>query len=87
MQGIPAGEKPMRIDNHSLRLSAASLLAIILGSYVFSARAEQVRDITLRSSHIMLHSEKQIGGDIVQVYCTTSLHTDAVNVCESDPHP
>jgi hypothetical protein len=78
----------MRIDNHSLRLSAASLLAIILGSYVFSAsaRADQVRDITRRSNHIMLHSGEQISGDSIHPYCETSLDIDTVDVCESDPY-
>lgn len=53
----------MSASNHSLRLAAASLLAMVLGSYVFAtdAGAEESRDISRINSGITIDSEEQVG--------------------------
>ena len=53
----------MSATNHSLRLAAASLLAMALGSYVFAtdAKAEDARDISRINSGVTIDSEDQVG--------------------------
>ena len=53
----------MRAINHKIRLSAATLLAMVLGSYLYSASADaaEVRDISRVNGGIRVDAEEQVG--------------------------
>ncbi len=53
----------MRAINHKIRLSAASMLAMILGSYLYSATADaaEVRDISRVNRGIRVEVEQRVG--------------------------
>jgi hypothetical protein len=53
----------MSVHNHSLRLGAASLLAMLLGSYVFAtdAAAEEYGDISRINQGITIESQERVG--------------------------
>lgn len=49
--------------SHKIRLSTATLLAVVLGSYLFSASADaaEIRNITKVNSRINVEAEEQVG--------------------------
>ena len=53
----------MKSVNHTLRLSAATMLAMLLGSYVFGASADaaEIRDISKVNGGIRISAEEQVG--------------------------
>ncbi|NKB32320.1 MAG: hypothetical protein GKR91_04410 [Pseudomonadales bacterium] len=59
----------MRAISHKLRLSTATLLAMVLGSYVFAANAEaqEGRDISRVNSTINVEADESVVGDVSSV--------------------
>ena len=69
----------MKDVSHTMKLSAATMLAMLLGNYLYSssANAEEVRDISKVNGSIRVSAEERVG-DISSVNGGIDLGSDSV---------